>query len=63
MDMTTNADWIHRFDQATGALRNIAEILAAFRRSLLEEVLTEEGAADLIEMLFALYLEKIGDTA
>ncbi len=49
--MTTNANWIHKFDQATGALRNIAEILAAFRRSLIEEGFTEEGAADLVGML------------
>lgn len=34
--MTTNANWIHKFDHATGALRNIAEILAAFRRSRID---------------------------
>ena len=58
--MTTNANWIHKFDQATGGLRNIAEILAAFRRSLIEEGFTEEGAADLVGMLLDFYLRELG---
>ena len=52
--MTTNAEWIHKFDQATGTFRHIAEILAAFRRSLIEEGFTEEGAEDLAEKAFDL---------
>ena len=58
--MTTNANWIHKFDQATGALRNIAEILAAFRRSLIEEGFTEADAGDLVEVLLDFYLREAG---
>ncbi len=54
--MTTKAEWIHTFDQATGAFRNMAEVLAAFRGSLIEEGFSEEGAEDLAEMLFALLI-------
>ena len=58
--MTANADWIHKFDQATGALRYVAEILAAFRRSLIEEGFTEEGTADLVRALLDFYLRELG---
>ena len=58
--MTTNANWIHKFDQATGALRNIAEILAAFRRSLIEEEFTDAEAADLVKVLLDFYLREAG---
>ena len=58
--MTTSASWIHKFDQATGALRNISEILAAFRRSLIEQGFTEADAADLVEVLLDFYLREAG---
>ena len=58
--MTMNADWIHRFDQATGTFRHIAEILAAFRRSLIEEGFTEADAGDLVEVLLDFYLREAG---
>ena len=52
--MTTRAEWIHAFDQATGAFRNMAEVLGAFRQSLLDEGFTEEGAEELADRLFDL---------
>lgn len=54
MDMTTNANWIHKFDQAIRTFRHIAEILAAFRRSPIEGGFTEEGAEELMEKAFDL---------
>ena len=58
--MTTNANWIHKFDQATGALRNIAEILAAFRGSLIEMGFSDADAADLVEVLLDFCLRENG---
>ena len=58
--MTTSANWLHKFDQATGALRNIAEILAAFRSSLIEQGFTDAEAADLVKVLLDFYLREAG---
>ena len=41
LDIARNANWVHKFGQATGALGNLAEVLAAFRRSLIEEGFAE----------------------
>jgi hypothetical protein len=47
--MTTQAQITHRNEQFTGACREIAEALGAFRKALMEKEFTEEGAENLVE--------------
>ncbi len=50
MDNLT-ADWIHKFDQATGAFHVIAETLAAFRDALIDKDFSPEAAEQISDTM------------
>ncbi len=48
-DLPLSREWTHELEQATGAFRQAAEYLAAFKTVLIEEGFSEEGAERLTD--------------
>ena len=48
-DVPVSENWVHQLEQATGAFRQAAEMLAAFKKQLIKQGFTEEGAEALTD--------------